>query len=163
MNFYKCPECNCILEYLKYSVTCTEYGDYQLVDNPENENDAYSGDHDCNDSENNGDTEYTCPECDHPISPRTLVIESDDDDDDEDEEEQEHEEELTEEEKEELEFERAKVITPTSDNIEELDITMIPKTRVCTNKKCRNLIIIPPYHNDNEIDCQKCGETVSIE
>lgn len=55
MPQYRCQDCGVDLEYLNYRSDVIEYGSYSVED----------GNRECNDSDYNGDTMFSCPECDY--------------------------------------------------------------------------------------------------
>lgn len=154
MNKYKCPECDAIIDYLKYAQDVTEYGDYTLPEEPNNKDDAYEGNYDSNDSSGGDNTTYNCPECDCEICLSDLIIVDDND------------EEVGNNDKTKKKNEdNTKVIAPSSSHAENFnpwDESAIPDHVVC--KKCKRVILISEDEKDDEaeISCPKCNTQIII-
>lgn len=173
MNGWKCPECERIIKYLRYSQAVTEYGDFSLNDDPEDDESPYdNGEHNCDDSDSGDDCYYTCPECDVEISPSDLLIVRINDDGEEIEEEDEEEDEEDNNEnlsinqkelnKKKKPIDRTKVIRPDDDFAFDDENENIPEHIKCTKCKSTILITMEDKRAGETIDCPKCSKTLKI-
>jgi len=62
---YKCIHCDEIIEYLRYSTDASAYGTYGIE----------SGDYDEDGCDHNGETFYSCPECDSDSTSYSNIAE----------------------------------------------------------------------------------------
>ena len=135
---YICPHCEAHISYLSYTMNGYEYGSYGI------ESEDYVSDG----MECDGDTNYTCPECDEDIChPNDLeTVDDDNDEDDEDEEEK--------------EIDIAPIRIPDEPN-KMLSDFKVPWN---TGKKCAECTkcgqVVEFDNNEEEIECPICNTII---
>jgi DNA-directed RNA polymerase subunit RPC12/RpoP len=158
MKYYQCPECEAKLEYLNYSQNVTEYGDYSLPADIENDQDIYNGDHNCNDSSSDDDCYYTCPECEAELDLGDVLIIDEDELDDKEEEKKKKKKKKSE--------EGTKIIVPTCSHAESFnpwDRSELPDHVICS--KCKHIVLVAEEEREEgiEVECPKCNNPIIID